>query len=105
MFIIFEWELNRAAIGTIVGSVVGENGTPIALEWTEQQVEEWAEEKNIPKAIKEKILPCDGKLLNQFYLMQIQAPKFFFSTMSENGRITFKDLAKFLYELKLIFQT
>jgi hypothetical protein len=92
-----------AAIGTIVGSIVGQNGTPKALEWTEQEVKKWSEEKKIPDAIKEKILPCDGKLLNQFYLMQIQAPEFFFSAMSEDGRITIKELAKFLYELKLIF--
>lgn len=33
--------------------------------WSERQVEDWIRKKNVHQIIRENVLPCNGKLLNQ----------------------------------------
>ena len=44
--------------------------------WLENDVESWLKEKMIHPDIGDSILPADGKLLYEIFLMKSQAPNF-----------------------------
>jgi hypothetical protein len=84
-----------------------------ALEWSEEQVEKWFQLNNFHQSIRTNILPCNGKLLNKMLDIKKEVPEFFFSTLmngssgsanSKGGRPALRDVAKFVYELELLFQ-
>lgn len=75
-----------------------------AEDWTERDVKRWLKEKHINKLIVQNVSPCNGKILNQLYSIQCNAPEFFYKSITSNKVIQTKDIAVFSYELKLIFQ-
>src|SRR5690606_3392919 len=57
------------------------------IDWNEVQVEKWLRLKQVSVEIHRNITPCDGKILYQIYSMLIDAPEFFYvSISSRNGR-------------------
>lgn len=75
-----------------------------AEDWTERDVKRWLKEKHINKLIVQNVSPCNGRILNQLYSIQCNAPEFFYKSITSNKVIPTKDIAVFSYELKLIFQ-
>ena len=85
---------------------VQDQRTPPASEWNQSQVETWLNQKSVSRTIKENVTPCDGKILNQIYLMLCDAPEFFYRSISspDSTHISTRDLAQFAYELKSLFK-
>ena len=81
-----------------------ENKVKKTEDWTERDVKKWLKEKHINKLIVQNVSPCNGKILNQLYSIQCNAPEFFYKSITSNKVIPTKDIAVFSYELKLIFQ-
>ena len=73
-------------------------------EWTENQVEKWSIEKKILKDILENILPCNGKILNQLYNIKVEAPEFFYKSISSNKVLPTREIAIFTLELDILFK-
>ena len=72
--------------------------------WSEQEVENWLNEKKIHSVICENVKPSNGNILKQLYLMQQNAPEFFYSSISSNKQIATREVALFAYELKILFK-
>ena len=75
----------------------------LVLEWNVEKVNQWLDEKKINSKIIESIQPCDGALLNQFFEMQSSCPEFFYSSISVNKTIPFREVALFGFQLKKLF--
>lgn len=73
-------------------------------DWTQKDVEKWLKDKHISPVIARNLLPCDGQILNQLYLMQSQAPDYFYKMINTNTNIPIREIAVFTLELKKIFQ-
>lgn len=74
------------------------------LNWTEQDVKRWANEKNLSPEVTKNILPCDGHVLQQYYLMLNNVPEFFFSSLNSNGnKVSLRDSGHFVSELRKLF--
>lgn len=71
--------------------------------WTETEVMNWLNKKEINASIIENIMPCNGTLLDQYHDMQVSSPEFFYSSLSSNKTIPFRDVAIFGRELKKLF--
>ena len=86
------------------------NKNPSIEHWDENAVEKWLNEKKINPSITKNILPCNGKLLSQMHSMLIEAPEFFYKSISfssstkEKSRVSTRDVALFSYELKSLFK-
>ena len=74
------------------------------LEWSETSVEKWLNEKKINPIIIRNVYPCNGQILNQLFVMQREAPEFFYKSISSNELIPTRDIAFFSLELKQLFQ-
>lgn len=74
--------------------------------WSEKDVKKWLNEKKINSDIVKNVFPCNGAILYQYFLMQKEAPEFFYQSLStaENKRISLKYVAAFQVELKLLFK-
>lgn len=74
------------------------------LEWSEKNVEKWLNEKKINSIIIRNVYPCNGQILHQLFVMQCEAPEFFYKSISSNELIPTRDIAFFSLELKQLFQ-
>ena len=72
-------------------------------QWNDDDVNNWLLNKNITLSIKENILPCDGRLLEQLYKMSIEVPEFFYTSLRTDTKANLKDIATFATELRLLF--
>lgn len=82
---------------------------PEAYLWNGAQVKEWFNEKDIHSSIIDSIVPCNGKLLYEIYMIKKEAPEYFYSSFassrSELGEeASFRDMAIFSYELRNLFE-
>ncbi len=73
-------------------------------DWTYEDVNKWLNDLQVDKTILDSILPCNGKLLKQYYEMQCSCPEFFYSSISSNNKVSFRNVASFGCELKNIFK-
>ena len=81
------------------------NAQPIrSLKWTEWQVRQWAIEKKFNQKLVESIMPCDGKVLEQYYMMMRNVPEFFFNSLNTKGLVSLRDSGYFASELKKLFE-
>ena len=77
------------------------------LNWTEKEVESWMKELNVNTTIRESLIPCDGQVLHQIFLMLKTNPEFFYSSMRNSGLNSLKDLkdvAFFSTQLTKLFE-
>jgi hypothetical protein len=74
------------------------------LPWSEAEVRRWANEKNFNPTLLSCIMPCDGIVLEQYYMMLKNVPEFFYSSLSANGPVKLRDSAVFVAELKRLFE-
>ena len=56
------------------------------------------------------LLPCDGKLLNELYLIKMEAPEYFYSSIaasasSTDGGLCIRDVAHFTSNLRNLFES
>ncbi len=95
--------------------------------WNESKVHEWLKSKKIHSTIIQNLIPCNGKLLTQFYSMLNNAPEFFYKSISSDHHqysqqqqqqqsssvdvnkkalagLHTRDVALFSYELKNLFK-
>ena len=73
-------------------------------EWTEGQVEKWANDCKIRQEILENILPCNGQVLSQLYNMKKEAPEFFYKSITSNKILPTRDIAQFMLKLETLFR-
>jgi len=73
--------------------------------WSTKDVEDWLKEKKVERVIADNIHSADGKILCQIYKMQSSCPEFFYCSVSSNHQATMVQVAKFGYELKLLFES
>jgi len=87
------------------GSQVASSCTAAARieSWSIKDVEDWLREKEIEQVIADNIHSADGKILCQIYKMQSNCPEFFYSSVSSNHQATMVQVAKFGYELSVLF--
>ena len=71
--------------------------------WNQHQVEQWFKTKNFNELILKNILPSDGKSLKQLYEMLLNAPEFFYTSISSKGSVPTRDVLFFSNELKNLF--
>jgi hypothetical protein len=72
--------------------------------WSEVQVAQWFEEKGFNALMLASVMPCDGGLLEQYYLMSQSVPEFFFKSLNPNGAVSLRECALFAKELRLLFK-
>ncbi|CAF0705631.1 unnamed protein product [Brachionus calyciflorus] len=75
-----------------------------AENWSEEKVEDWLRKKEFNEIIRQNIVPSNGKILKQLLDMLINAPEFFYSSISSNNGTTTRDVAYFASELKVLFK-
>jgi hypothetical protein len=63
-----------------------------------KEFNEWMVKYQINKHIKRLLESFDGDLLNEFNKMYKKSPHFFYSTLSQNGKVPLKDVLKFTNE-------
>lgn len=75
--------------------------------WSSAQVENWMKKCKVNSIIIESLLPCDGRVLHQIYIMMKTNPEFFYSSMKNSGLNSLKDLKDIAYfsnELMKLFE-
>jgi hypothetical protein len=80
---------------------------PEAHSWNGALVKQWLEEKDIHTSIVNSILPCNGKLLYEIYMIKKEAPNYFYSSIikeEEEEVPSFRDMAIFSHELRQLFE-
>jgi hypothetical protein len=75
-----------------------------ASSWNQEQVENWIREKTFSELIVKNVCPCDGSLLEQYYIMSQSTPEFFFKSLNPNGQVSLRECALFAKELKILFK-
>jgi hypothetical protein len=70
---------------------------------TEEQVIDWAKKNEINSLILNNIQGCNGKILNQLFFIQKDAPEFFYTSITKQENISIKEVAIFTYKLKELF--
>ena len=73
------------------------------LEWNESEVNLWLKDKKIHKNIITNISPCNGKLLHQLYNIKLEAPEFFYKSISSNKILPTVEILLFVSELTNLF--
>jgi hypothetical protein len=76
------------------------NNNNKAIDWTNDQVEKWFMEKNLPDVYNE-LKPIDGKLLHQLNQFQKFTPEFFYKSIAYDhlSVVSVAKFASFLQEL------
>ena len=76
------------------------------IDWNEERVDQWAQSIHLNKSIQRKVLPCNGKLLYQYYTIHKTVPEFFYTTIckTSDGDLGLKELAVFSMELCSLFE-
>lgn len=105
----FETEANEltgspAEDASLNESSLSSNESP-PINWTEERVDQWAQAIHLNKSIQRKVLPCNGKLLYQYYSIHKSVPEFFYSTICKapDEDLSLKELAIFAMELCNLF--
>lgn len=78
-----------------------------AIDWNENQVNDWMIDSNICIAIRENLTPLNGEVLFQLYSILKCNPEFFYGALKNNnfnGWSDLKDLAQFCSKLKDLFR-
>lgn len=81
-----------------------EKKIPVIEDWTESQVKNWINEKKFHSVIVKNVSPCNGLVLSQLMQMHQEAPEFFYTSITSNGKIPTKDIAYFVSELKKLLK-
>ena len=73
--------------------------------WTEREVDNWFNAVNMSNTFIHKTLfPCNGELLSQMHQIQLNAPEFFFKSISNGTNLNdLRTVALFSIELKKLF--
>ncbi len=69
--------------------------------WKESDVKNWA--KNFDTLIVDLIEGFDGKMLKHLHNIKINAPEYYYSTISHNKTVKLKSCVKFSLELEQLF--
>ncbi|CAF1031023.1 unnamed protein product [Brachionus calyciflorus] len=73
--------------------------------WSYEETDNWFREKNISYLIFQKISPCNGELLKQYYEMFLYTREFYYSSLTSNSnKIQMRDIGVFTNELKKVFE-
>ncbi len=78
--------------------------SPMIIDWTKTQVENWLNEKDVDPVIRGNLSPLSGKILAQLYEMQSVCPEFFYRSISSEHQVSTGKVAHFAYELKSLFR-
>jgi hypothetical protein len=74
-----------------------------AMDWSESEVSNWFKENNVDVSILNLLKPCNGEILHQLYLLQHDAPEFFYHSISNNQKIALRNILIFTCKLKKLF--
>ncbi|CAF0847844.1 unnamed protein product [Brachionus calyciflorus] len=77
------------------------------INWNEKQVEDWLRKVQIDQNITKDLIPCNGQVLNQLYMILKWNPEFYYQslkTSSADSIKSLKNLAIFTNELKKLFE-
>ncbi len=73
------------------------------LKWQSSEITKWAERCDLKNDYGEFLNRFNGKTLKLLYAVKKDAPEYFYKTISQNDRITFDAVAKFVYALDDLF--
>ncbi|RNA07786.1 hypothetical protein BpHYR1_034465, partial [Brachionus plicatilis] len=106
--------LNKAEIETVKSDqtesnkiVTPQNKESIESDWNENQVEDWLRRVEIDQDIINDLIPCNGQILYQLYMILKWNPEFYYHSLKTPtlGSLTnLKNLAIFTNELKKLFE-
>ena len=71
--------------------------------WSEDQVKSWFQTNEFD-VLYEGIGPMDGTVFYQFYQIKLDAPEFFFKSLTESGKANIKIISNFSKKLTDLFQ-
>jgi hypothetical protein len=74
-----------------------------AFAWSENEVNVWFNDKNVDPGIVNALKPCNGELLHQLFLLQQEAPEFFYQSVSKNQQVGLRNVLLFACNLKKLF--
>jgi hypothetical protein len=76
----------------------------VAEKWTENDVKEWFVKNNLNMAILENLMPCSGIVLEQIYIMRLNAPQFFYQSLKEIPNVNLSSISLFAHYLVKLFE-
>ena len=72
-------------------------------QWTNNELIQWAEKQNFSEDIFKFLKNFDGEILKQLYLIKTESPGYFYQVVSNNSKVSFENVAKFVIKLDLLF--
>ena len=85
-----------------IDSEIKDNGKNPS-EWNNKDLQDWIEEQNFSKNINLFLKNFDGEILKQLYRVKSEAPEYFYKLISDNSKIEFENVAKFVIKLNELF--
>ena len=75
------------------------------IKWSETDVKKWFNENNFNVKILKEMEPCDGDLLYQMHILQIEAPEFFYQSITKDKSVELRSALIFSKKLKELFKS
>lgn len=97
-------ELNISTDKTLKVESIEIKSNDLPVNWNESQVKEWFDRNEINEGIKKELLPCNGVILQQLYVMRCDAPEFYFQSLGKGNNADLKSIIMFTFHLKKLFE-
>jgi hypothetical protein len=82
-----------------------QNKKDLIQKWSEKEVKKWFDENKFHEKIFKEMDPCDGDLLFQMHILQIEAPEFFYQSITKDKSVDLKSALIFSKKLKELFNS
>ena len=82
-----------------------QNKQDLVKKWRAEEVKNWFNENKFHEKIFREMDPCDGDLLYQMHVLQIEAPEFFYQSITKDKSVDLKSALIFSKKLKELFNT